>query len=344
MIMAVGVPGWWYRGPSATSRALAPLARLYGALVVGRFRRAVPYVASLPVICVGNFTAGGTGKTPFVRLLVARLAAAGHRPAILSRGYGGRRRGPHWVAPGVDTAADVGDEPLLLAGDAPTLVARDRVAGARAIVEDPRDFTVVVMDDGLQNPALKKTLTFAVVDGARGLGNGCVMPAGPLRAPLAFQAGLVDAVVVNGGVGRASPIVGLPAGVPTLHVAVSPVGDASWLRGRRAVAFAGIGAPDKFFTMLDDIGADVVAAVPFADHHMLSAGEAADLIAQASAAGAELVTTEKDLVRLAGGVGRVADLAACARAVPIRLTVDPADAASLAHLLARAALRPGRAT
>jgi len=176
---------------------LQPVAALYGWAATALYWRATPYRSRLPVICVGNFTVGGTGKTPLVLYLCERLKAAGHEPVAFTRGYGGRLSGPYWVNAKSDVARDVGDEALLLAKAVPTLVARDRRAGAQAIETGPHSVTVIVMDDGLQNPGLAKDLALAVVDGSVGLGNGRVMPAGPLRAPLAFQLELTDAIVVN---------------------------------------------------------------------------------------------------------------------------------------------------
>jgi tetraacyldisaccharide 4'-kinase len=185
-------PSWWYpKGPEPwVSRALLPVGALYGALSGSRMQRPALYRAKVPVICVGNFTAGGTGKTPFVRTLIGMLRKAGH---TIDRAR--------------DTAADVGDEPLLLAGDAPVVVARDRVAGARAIESGGQGVraSVIVMDDGLQNPTLAKDLSIAVVDAARGFGNQRCIPAGPMRAPLATQLLLVQAVVLNTGSGTLAP-------------------------------------------------------------------------------------------------------------------------------------------
>src|SRR5262245_28011309 len=193
-------PSWWYaQAPSRLAKVLQPLGALYGRAVAARHGRAQSYRSRLPVICVGNFTAGGTGKTPLAIDLCARLKAAGHAPVALTRGYGGRLSGPRWVNAASDVAGDVGDEPLLLARAVPTLVARDRRLGVRAIEVAPHPATVVVMDDGLQNASLVKDLAIAVVDGSRGLGNGLVLPAGPLRAPLDFQLELTDAIVVNEG-------------------------------------------------------------------------------------------------------------------------------------------------
>ena len=244
--MRLDEPAWWYREPpSGIATVLQPLAALYGWAATARYWRATPYRSRLPVVCVGNFTAGGTGKTPLVIHLCERLKAAGHEPVALTRGYGGRLSGPYWVNAKSDVARDVGDEALLLARAAPTLVARDRRAGAHAIETGPHPVTVIVMDDGLQNPGLAKDLTIAVVDGGRGLGNGLVMPAGPLRAPLQFQLELTDAIVVNGAEADAPVAEWLRhrfAG-SVLRASLAPAESADWLKGARVVAWAGIGAP-----------------------------------------------------------------------------------------------------
>lgn len=326
-------PQWWYRAPGLMAAALSPLGQLYGLAARRRLTQAQPYVAGLPVICVGNFTAGGTGKTPFTQSLVRRLIAQGHRPAILTRGYGGSTRGPHWVDGAADTAELVGDEPLVLAREAPTLVARDRAAGARAIVAAARGTTVIVMDDGLQNPGLAKTLSFAIVDGTRGLGNGCVIPAGPLRAPLAFQARLVDAVVVNGAASAE-----LTATLPTvfagqiLQAQLTPVGDTAWLRGARVLPFAGIGHPARFFALLAELGAQVIEPVAFGDHAALRAVDAQRLLERARVCGATLVTTEKDQARMAGDPA-LAALGAAVRTLPVAMSLAAASLAALDGLV-----------
>ena len=197
--MRLDEPAWWYgEADTRLMPLLLPVSRLYGAYTERRMRQAATYRAPVPVICVGNFTAGGTGKTPFTCMLADHLRGMGETPAILSRGYGGTDAGPRWVHAD-DTAKHAGDEPLLLARTTPVMIARDRVAGARAIVEGSHDTSVIVMDDGLQNPGLAKDLRLAVVDGQRGFGNGLVIPAGPLRARLQVQYEGVDAVVVNHG-------------------------------------------------------------------------------------------------------------------------------------------------
>jgi tetraacyldisaccharide 4'-kinase len=318
-------PHWWYRPPGLASRVLGPAAHIYGAIATRRLTAATPYRSRLPVICVGNFTAGGSGKTPVAVLVVQRLMARGERPAILTRGYGGSTRGPHWVDPHRDTAERVGDEPLLLVRHAPVLVAGDRRAGAQAI-EVHGGFSVIVMDDGLQNPALAKDLAIAVVDGARGVGNGCVIPAGPLRAPLAVQLPMAKAIVFNGAAapGVVAAVTGERA-MPILRGALEPSGDVAWLRGARVVAFAGIGNPARFFDTLRGLGASVVATVPFPDHARFAAADARRLIDLAARHDARLITTEKDHVRLAGNPDADA-LARSAVALPVAMTLT-ADAA-----------------
>jgi len=347
-------PAWWYGSDGGlAARCLQPLAAAWGAIAAGRYRREVPYRAGLPVICIGNFTAGGTGKTPLALCVAAELARLGRRPAFLTRGFGGRLAGPHWVDAAADSAAEVGDEPLLLARAWPTLVARDRRAGARAIeaagaraieAADARAIEagegaadVIVMDDGLQNPQLAKDLVLAVVDGRRGVGNGRVMPAGPLRAPLDFQLGLTDAVIVNMphavsyesemGDGLRQSFPG-----PVLAATVQPREPTDWLEGKAVVAFAGIGAPQRFFDLLGRLGANVARSVAFADHHVFSAADAAHLLGLAKEHEALLVTTEKDWARLDGSqaTGR---LKAAARPLLVAMVFDERDRGRLVALL-----------
>ena len=334
-------PPWWYGGGSQfMAGCLAPLAAVYGWGARRRYRRVTPYRSRLPVVCVGNLTAGGTGKTPLALYLCAQLRAGGLRPAVLTRGYGGTQPGPHWVAEG-DGADAVGDEALLLARAAPTLVARHRGAGARAIElaleSGAVAADVIVMDDGLQNPQLAKDLTLAVVDGTRGLGNGRVIPAGPLRAPLEFQLGLVDAIVVNaqpsGAGGAVAEWLGRRFDGPVLRCATAIAGDAAWLDGRRIVAWAGIGAPQRFFGMLQALGAALVETVAFGDHQRLTEGDARRLLGLAERNTAALVSTEKDMARLMGATGALAELAGATRAVPIKLRFAEADADRLAALI-----------
>ncbi|MBV1694089.1 MAG: tetraacyldisaccharide 4'-kinase [Hyphomicrobiales bacterium] len=338
--MRVEEPAWWYRQPgSPIARLLAPLGHLYGMAASARMRRPASHVSALPVICIGNVTAGGTGKSPMSHWVCRHLIAAGRRPVVLSRGYGGRLSGPHLVDPRNDRALDVGDEPLLAAAVAPVVVARDRGAGAAMIARD-RIGDVIVMDDGLQSPALAKSLTIAMVDARRAFGNGHVIPAGPLRAPLSHQVRRIDAVVINhgaraseGATERLSRIL-RDAGFSgsLMEATVAPSGDIGWLQGQRVLAFAGIAAPERFAATLTDLGADVADLISFPDHHAFSDADAVRLLDMAQRRSALLVTTEKDHVRLASS-GPQAELARLARVLPIRLELTAPGSARLGELL-----------
>jgi tetraacyldisaccharide 4'-kinase len=286
-------PEFWNRNDPLSRLAvalLAPVGSLYGATVEWNSRNAVPWRAPVPVICAGNLTAGGTGKTPVAIAVADALRARGRRPFFLTRGYGGRARGPLPVAP-EHSAAEVGDEALLLAATAPTIVSGNRQDGAHLAVEHGAD--VIVMDDGHQNFSLVKNLSIVVVDAQEGFGNGRILPAGPLRE--AVRAGLAraDAVVLMGdGTPQLDGFEGT-----VLRARLEPA-DASVLKGKRVVAFAGIGRPEKFFDSLRRLGAELVAEVPFGDHHVYTTDEIADLKAKARGENALLVTTEKDQMRL----------------------------------------------
>jgi tetraacyldisaccharide 4'-kinase len=311
---------WWRPDPSPLATLLRPAAAAYAAVAVRRMRQPGA-TADVPVICVGNFTVGGAGKTPAALTLAHMLAAEGHKPFFLTRGYGGRLAGPVRVDPAAHKAGDVGDEPLLLARAFPTIVARDRRAGAQLAAGDGAG--VVVMDDGLQNPSLAKDLSFAVVDGATGSGNGLCLPAGPLRAPLAAQWPKVDAVIV---VGDGAPLAVINEAEvrskPVLRARLEPEAThAAPLRGRRVLAFAGIGRPDKFFATLRECGATVVAERRFSDHHPYRADEIRAILAEAQANGLDVVTTEKDLVRIAS-LPDVPFLTADIKVLPVHLVFE----------------------
>lgn len=348
--MPLEEPSWWYGAPNnlrqtIITTALKPLASLYAAAARHRLRKASPAVAGLPVICIGNFTAGGTGKTPTALYVAKLLHTIDETPAFLSRGFGGKLKGPHWINQKVDSAANVGDEPLLLVGNAPTLIAKDRAKGADAIVRSapgPHQPTVIVMDDGLQNPSLHKNLSIAVVDGRRGFGNNRVIPAGPLRAPLESQLPLVDIIIVNAGSAgqqnqeRASAIAAQLKknfSGPVFIAAIRATGDTRWLTAKPVFAFAGIGAPDRFFDMLEQLGSNIIGRKSFKDHHTYSEGDAADLLQQANAHGAQLVTTQKDLVRLAGSPSALTALRNATRALPIALQLPKDQEAELVAIL-----------
>ena len=287
-------PAFWSRR-TPLSTLLAPLGALYAG--AGRLRRwvATPQDAAVPVVCIGNLVAGGAGKTPVAIAVARHLMARDIEIRFLSRGYGGTLNGPVRVLPGVHDAADVGDEPLLLAEVAPCWIAKDRVAGAHAAAADGAQ--VIVMDDGHQNASLRKTVSMVVVDGETGFGNGRVMPAGPLREPVTPGLARADAAVVIGE-DRAGVAGQLPAGLPVLHGALEPVGDSGALSGETVFGFAGIGRPAKFRATLEALGCTVAGWREFPDHHPYRRAEIEAILRDAGAAGAIAVTTEKDAVRL----------------------------------------------
>ncbi|MEA2884550.1 MAG: tetraacyldisaccharide 4-kinase [Bradyrhizobium sp.] len=293
-------PAFWYRSPSLASRLLMPLAAAYGAVAANRLvQEGVD--AGIPVLCVGNYHVGGAGKTPSVLALAALLREAGEAPIVLSRGYGGRLRGPVLVDPARHAAADVGDEPLMMAQRVPVVVAHDRVAGAA--LARSQGASVILMDDGFQNPAIAKDASLIVIDGERGIGNGAVFPAGPLRAPLAPQLARTDALVIVGGGTSADPVAAAVAarGGLVLRAVLKPdEASVAALRGKRVLAFAGIGDPPRFFRTLRASGVEVVAEKSFADHHPFSKSEIEALTARARRDALTLVTTEKDFARLRG--------------------------------------------
>lgn len=293
-------PAFWWTEHSAAAAVLAPIGAGYGAIVARHMARP-GRKAPVPVICVGNFTLGGAGKTPTAIALARLLSASGHCPFFLSRGYGGRIAGPVRIDP-ENGAGEVGDEPLLLARIAPTVVARDRVAGVKVAAAGGAD--TIIMDDGLQNPSIDKDLAIAVVDGQRGIGNGRTFPAGPLRAPLEAQFDHVDAVLLVGSAGRAAECAldtALRRGVPVFRGDLHPVPEAvAKLAGKPVLAFAGIADPNKFFATLEAHGIPAVIRKPFPDHHRYRADEISALLACAQRSCLTLVTTEKDLARLSG--------------------------------------------
>jgi tetraacyldisaccharide 4'-kinase len=298
-------PGFWHRPPSWKSLLLAPLGALYG-MVAGMRLRRQGFDAGIPVLCVGNYHVGGAGKTPTVLALARLLRELGETPVVLSRGYGGRLRGPIAVDPARHAATDVGDEPVMLARTLPVVVARDRVAGIA--LARSRGASVILMDDGFQNPAIAKDAALIVIDGARGLGNGRVLPAGPLRAPLAPQLDRTDALIVVGSGAKAAAVAGAVAarGRPVLAAQIRPdEASVAALRGKPVLAFAGIGDPARFFRTLRSSGVEIVDERVFADHHPFSKREIEALAAEAKAGALTLVTTEKDLARLRNGGGRL---------------------------------------
>ena len=290
-------PAFWgaERGGLAAA-ALTPLSWLYRCGARGRDVLVQPVESGLPVICVGNFTVGGAGKTPTVLALVALLAEEGIRPHVLTRGYGGSERGPLRVDPARHDARAVGDEALLLARTVPTWLSRDRAAGAAAAASAGAD--LLLMDDGMQSPGLAKDLCLAVVDGGAGFGNGRVVPAGPLREPLVRGLRRAAALVLVGSDHRDALAALGPHGLPVIDADLVPGDEIQALRERPVVAFAGIGRPEKFFETLAENGCTVVARHAFADHHRYKPDEVTAIIEHARERDAVPVTTEKDHVRL----------------------------------------------
>lgn len=324
-------PGFWSDPQSLAGRLLSPLGAVVGALTLSRLARPGER-AAVPVVCVGNPTVGGSGKTPATAMVARHLTGHGHRPAVLTRGYGGSLEGPVVVDAARHGAAEVGDEALLHATVGLTVLAHDRPAGAALAAA--HGATIVVMDDGFQNSSLVKDLSLLVVDGAAGLGNGQVLPAGPLRAPFAPQMARADALVVVGpglaGERLAAEVAA--GGRAVIRAALAPdAAVAAWLAGRDVLAFCGIGRPAKFVETLGAAGARNAVLRPFPDHHAYTEADARQLLDEAARTGLAVVTTEKDRVKLKGSPALEA-LAAKAIVVPVRLV--PEDAEALARLLA----------
>jgi len=321
---------WWEGGPAGV--VLAPFGVLVGLVAGRRLRQPPAGRLSIPVVCIGNPTVGGSGKTPTAIAVAGMLRDAGRRPAFLLRGYGGRMAGPVVVDPATHAAVDVGDEALLLARHAPTVVSRDRLAGGQLAERSGAD--VIVMDDGFQNPGLHKDFSALVVDAGVGVGNGRITPAGPLRAALGPQLDRADALILVGEGARGETLVDLAAArrLPVVRARLEPAVEQDF-DGARVHLFAGIGRPDKVAATLREAGAEVVRLTAFPDHHPYSEADAERLLSEADRDGLDLVTTEKDCARLAGLDGARGRLAARARPIAVRLVFD--DETAMRARLAR---------
>lgn len=319
-------PRFWHQPAGFRAALLAPLAAIWAGVTARRLARTPAYTPGVPVICLGNINAGGTGKTPATIALLLQLSDRGAH--VISRGYGGRVAGPYRVDAARDSAADVGDEPLLMAAFAPVWVGRDRVASAKAAVA--AGAKLLILDDGFQNPGLAKTLSIVVVDAEIGFGNGRVMPAGPLREPVATGLKRADLVLAIGGASAQASLLARAPELEQMPLArghLAPLQTGLSFDKMRVIAFAGIGRPGKFFATLRGLGANILATHEFGDHAPLAPQMLTRMRAEAKAKNAMLVTTEKDAVRMpaAARAGVIA--------LPVRLEMT--DSAALDAALSK---------
>lgn len=330
-------PSWWQNEDGQSlPKYLGPLGTIYGQIVKTRFRYTKPYACKLPIICVGNFTLGGTGKTPISIKLAQILIDQGWQPSFLSRGYKGKYRGPLLVDPQDHTAKDVGDEPLLLSAHAPTIIAKYRVDGAWLI--EQRNSNIIIMDDGFQNPTLRKTLSLVALDAQAGLGNERIFPAGPLRAPMNFQLAHADAVIITGDAKSNAQEEELRSKYnykkPIFYGKLAPSDDTHWLNEKPILAYAGIAQPEKLFNSLTQAGGKVIRRIPFPDHYNFTAKDAAHLTKLALNDDLQLITTEKDLARINEGEHhQLRALKRMSRTFPVQFEFKDDDENKLIQLL-----------
>lgn len=326
--MVLRAPSYWYRPRGMAANMLSPFGRLYAAGTARRLARGRPKPLDVPVICVGNINAGGTGKTPTTIWMMSHLAARGIEAHVVSRGYGGSAREVTRVIEASHEASLTGDEPLLMSAFGPVWVAPDRLAGAQAAID--AGARAIILDDGFQDPSLRHDLSLVVVDAGRGFGNGLCLPAGPLREPVSKGLARADFLLSLGEDDAQQAFdrnwSAAVAATPHLRGAVRPLAMGMDWQGHRVLAFAGIAHPEKFFATLAGLGADIIHAEPLSDHQPLTASLFQRLEADAARLQAQLVTTEKDAVRLPR------HLRSKVLALPVRLEIE--DASSLDSALA----------
>ena len=300
--MTLKTPSFWYRGAQQTPQVaeilLTPFSKLYGLGYSIHRKLKTPYKANIPVICIGNISAGGTGKTPTAIALLKTVKASGlaKNPFFLIRGYGGAEKGPMSVNLGKHTAWDVGDEALILAKHAPTVVGGDRAASAKHAENEGAD--MLILDDGLQNPGIFKDLSLVVINGEMGFGNLKPLPAGPLRQPLDEGLKLADAFIIIGDDQRNVGDL-LPKDKPVLHANLCPGADGTFDKTKPYMAFAGLGYPAKFFKFIrEKLGLNLIETIAFSDHHPYIEDDIRRLKTKAQDLGATLITTEKDFLRI----------------------------------------------
>ncbi len=319
--MVSEAPPFWWTKADWRAYALWPLSRLYGLVAGARMRRARRATVPVPIICVGNFTVGGAGKTPTSIALARAAKARGLRPGFLSRGYGGSLDVITVVDPGKHRARDVGDEPLLLANEALTVISRRRIGGARRLVEEGVD--LIIMDDGFQSARLVFDYALLVIDSRRGIGNGYLVPSGPVRAPLAEQMHQASSLLVIGDGNAADALIRQAArGGKAVNTARLATLDVSDLAGKAVMAWSGLADNEKFFRTVEGTGATLYATRSFADHHHLSEDEVEELLDHADAHDYTIVTTAKDSARLAGEHGRAAELKERSRVIEVEIRFD----------------------
>lgn len=334
--MVSEAPPFWWEEPDWRAMALYPLSFAYGRIAGRRLLHARPPAVPAPVICVGNFIVGGAGKTPTAIALADAARRRKFTPGFVSRGYGGGFSGVHLVDVEDDSARHVGDEPMLLARAAPTAVSPDRVAAANLLLDEGCDF--IIMDDGFQSARLYADYALLVVDARRGIGNGHVMPGGPLRAPLVDQMRRADGILRIGEGDAADGVIrhAARAARPVFQATLRPR-DAGRIDGRRFLAFAGIGDPDKFYDSVRAAGGHVALTRAFPDHHPYTEEEIEDMMATARAADLQLITTAKDRVRIETGPSGIGEFLARLSVLEVDLVFEVEETAD--RLIAEAAER-----